>query len=244
MQTHQLEHLTDFIWQDYRPNLAATLGRFTERTREATDAMMRRYIANSFPFVYSFNDMCRMLVLRHDACEGLVHAEVFAHARSDLDHYELYIRDYAEHRAWEKALDIEPFISLHNALWRGYAATPPEYHYHLLLVYEVMSTAWLACWHTVSSHHRLDYHFLGDVHLSEDDYKQHLLSHREVFADALPQQTFWALRRSYDEISSGFVTWFSRALTQAEREDASSTHLRSSGSGIGTQARPERDSRP
>ncbi|MEM9493569.1 MAG: hypothetical protein AAGC55_30755, partial [Myxococcota bacterium] len=71
------------------------------------------------------------------------------------------------------------------------------------------------CWHSISTHHELDFHFLGEVHLSEDDYKVHLISHRHVLEQELPQAVFWSLRRCYDEISAGFVTWFSRALERA-----------------------------
>ena len=219
IKTFKLIEITDFIWDDYRHNLENTLGQFKYRSRDVAFEMMKRYIASSFPFVFSFNDFCRLITLQaRTGGNNLIHKEVAAHVRSDLKHFELYERDYLKYSAWSMPIDLEPFIKLGNSIWRCYEHTSVEHYYHLLLVFEVMSTCWLGKWHELSQTHDLDFHFLGNVHLAEDDYKIHLISHREVLEDVLPQATFWSFRRCYDEISSGFITWFSRELSKTEVE--------------------------
>jgi len=217
VETFKLVELTDFIWDDYQHNLEYTLGKFKHRSRDVTSEMMKRYIASSFPFVFSFNDFCRLITLQAEPTGNRsIHPEVAAHVRADLEHFELYKRDYLKYRAWALPLDLDPFIRLHNSIWRCYEKTSSQHYYHLLIVFEVMSTCWLRKWHELSAHHQLDFHFLGEVHLSEDDYKIHLLSHIEILEDVLPQSTFWLFRKCYDEISSGFVTWFSNELSRTE----------------------------
>lgn len=216
-ETFQLRELTDFIWEDYRANLEVTLGLFRACSREATSAMIRRYIANSFPFVSSLHDLCRLLLLNSQTRIARARPDVPVEVRVDLAHFDLYKRDYAEHAARDEPLDIEPFVALHKAVWRAYAATPPEYHHHLLLVLEVMSTAWLRSLRRVVTRHRLEFHFVSAMSLTQRDYTAHLAAHREVLDQVLPQATFWSMRSCYDEVASGLIDWFSHEAAAAAR---------------------------
>ena len=213
----KLVEITDFIWEDYQSSLEHTLGQFKYQPGDVVFTMMKKYIASSFPFVFSFNDFCRLITLQAEPNGNpLIHPEVAAHVASDLKHFELYKRDYLKYEAWTLSVDLEPFIGLHNSIWHCYEQTSSKHYYHLLLMFEVMSTCWLREWHKLAETHQLDFHFLGNVHLAEDDYKIHLLSHKDILNDILPQATFWSFRKCYDEISSGFIAWFSNELSQAE----------------------------
>lgn len=219
-QMYQLRELTDFIWQDYGHRLEATLGNFKNIDRAVVEAMMIHYVASCYPFVFSFNDFCRLINLQ--TSEGgdttYLHPEVVKHTQSDLEHFELYKRDHIKYGAWRVQAEVAPFIVLHNDLWKSFAQTPRPYYYHLLLIFEVMSTVWLGKWYELSQHHDLDFAFLGKEHYQDDDYKRHLISHHDVLSEEIPSHIFWIMRSAYDTIGAGFVSWFNDQL-EAARTD-------------------------
>ena len=129
VETFKLIEITDFIWDDYRHNLENTLGQFKYRPRDVAFEMMKRYIASSFPFVFSFNDFCRLITLQAEAGgNSLIHQEVAAHVLSDFEHFELYKRDYLKYSAWNMPIDLDPFIRLHNSIWRCYEQTSSQHY--------------------------------------------------------------------------------------------------------------------
>lgn len=221
-KSYQLKQLTNFIWDDYNTSLEATLGKFKSLDASVAEGMMVHYISSCYPFVYSFNDFCRFINLQCDeGGDTNMHKEVLDHTRSDLEHYDLYKRDFLKHNGWKVKSNPAPFISLHNELWYAFSQTPREYYYHLLLIFEVMSTVWLGKWHDLSKHHSLDFAFLGKEHFQDDDYKQHLVSHEEVLNEIIPSKIYWVLRNAYDKIGSGFVTWFNDQLLEATENSKS-----------------------
>jgi hypothetical protein len=221
-KTYQLRQLTDFIWKDYNERLEATLGNFKNLDRAVVEAMMIHYVASCYPFVFSFNDFCRLVNLQtSDGGDTNLHPEVVEHTRSDLEHFELYKRDYIKYGAWRVQPDIKPFIALHNDLWTTFGQTPRPYFYHLPLIFEVMSTVWLGKWYELSQHHDLDFVFLGKEHYQDDDnYKRHLLAHQAVLSEEIPAHIYWIMRSAYDTIGAGFVSWFNNQLESAKTNPA------------------------